>query len=310
MIITRERPRIVVASELPAELARAGDVREMSRRGAACCGPWRSSPRSGFARASGIAAPPGGGGFGDMPDIGWTPTLVTQRDGSTLSQSGWGLDQSENLSLITTATDAPLSPNTAIRETTPQNFPGGSSSTGQFYEPIHASAPRRILTRDVFRFDPLWNLHPTSTNKRAFATMSGANSFYTCAWGSSASAVFFGVGLQGLFSASGLPLPDVLSQNLNQGGQFGGQITLGAWQIYWTEITGNTAGQEDARVRQWVDGGSGPVLTVDQTGFAFKSTAAVVDAVNITTMRGGGGTPNPSACWIDTDDFTLWRDAA
>ena len=82
------------------------------------------------------------------------------------------------------------------------------------------------------------------------------------------------------------------------------------WQIYWTEITGNTAGQEDARVRQWVDSGEGPVLTVDQTNFAFKTTATLVDAVNITTMRGGSGTPNPSACSNIHDSFILWRDAA
>jgi hypothetical protein len=253
--------------------------------------------------------------FGEMPDIGWTPTLVTQRDGSALIQSGWGLQNGgENLALETEdayATTAPVSAPTTIRQTVPLGFEDGSSSAGQFYEPIHASSPRRILHRLAFLVEPNWNWGPANTLKKVFTTVSGANSFYTAGWGPSASAAFFGVGLQGLFSASGLPQPGVLSQNLNEGGPEAARITEGQWLIAWTEITGNTAGQENARIRQWVDRGAGPVLTLDQNGgFAFTSGNALMDAVNIIYMRGGSGPGNPSACFAQFDDFTLWRDAA
>lgn len=255
------------------------------------------------------AAVIGSGSFGDTPELGWTPTLVTTRNMSAISQSGWGIQGSSNLALATDAS-APVSPNTVIRETTPESFVSGSSAAGQEFNPINATAPARILHAHAFLYETGWNWHPTSTQKMVFSTINGANSFYTCAWGSVASAVYFGVGLQGLFSWQGSTDPDDLSVNLNTGGPAAAQITENVWKIYWTEITGNTAGQENARVRQWVDSGAGPVLTLDQTGFAFTSAAAKVDAINISTMRGGNGPVNPSACSLLHDSFILWRDAA
>jgi hypothetical protein len=204
-------------------------------------------------------------------------TVLANRDWncllSPLCDSAWGYSDAAAASLALVQDDgAPWSPPSVAEMVFAPGHPGGSApAVAELY--FDAGVAYRTLYLAIWaKFSAGWTGHPSGVNKLVYIQdEAGAPRLYVAALGGGSDPLDLEVALQSLaepyfdgrFTTETTVnlLPNVITTR---------RVTRGVWQRFEVELTANSAGVSDGRVRTWLDG----VPLHDFGGIRFSGTAA------------------------------------